>query len=206
MVLRVAGSLQNESSHDKDRQIIMGINTPKRNRIDQTTAEQTMIDGFNKHAAAVPIIVVDGAIMTSKDIVDELQSRIDTARAALSSRATWQTAIRTDRTKRDTTRTFMSGVKQGLLAAFSEHLDTLADFGLTARAKHVMTPEEKLAATAKAKATREARHTMGSKQRAAIKGTVPSTEPATAAPSDVTPTPTPPAMVPTVPVTPTPSA
>ena len=75
----------------------MGINTPKKNRIDQTTAEQTLIDGFHKHAAAIPIMVVDGAILTSKDIVDELQSRIDTARAVMSSRATWQTAIRTDR-------------------------------------------------------------------------------------------------------------
>ena len=56
--------------------------------------------------------------------------------------------------------------------AFAGQVDTLADFGLTARAKHVATPEEKLASTDKAKATRAARHTMGSKQKAAIKGTV----------------------------------
>jgi hypothetical protein len=43
---------------------------------------------------------------------------------------------------------------------------TAAEFGLTARHKHVQTPEQKLAAAAKAKATREARHnTMGSKQK-----------------------------------------
>ena len=40
----------------------MGINTPKKNRIDQITAEQTLIDGFNKHAAAIPTMVIDGAI------------------------------------------------------------------------------------------------------------------------------------------------
>ena len=38
----------------------MGINTPKKNRIDQTTAEQTLIDGFNKHAAAIPSMVING--------------------------------------------------------------------------------------------------------------------------------------------------
>src|ERR1019366_4011307 len=87
------------------------------------------------------------------------------ARAALSTRATWQTAIRTDEATRDATKTFVSGVKQGLLVAFAGHLDTLADFRLPARAQHVATPEERLAAAAKAKATRAARHTMGSKQK-----------------------------------------
>jgi len=147
--------------------------------------------------------VVNGAMLTAKDIVDTLQSRIDSARAVLSSRATWQAAIRSDETLRDTTKTFVSGVKQGVLVGFAGHLDTLADFGLTARAKRVVTPGEKLATVIKAKATRVARHTMGPKQKAAIKGTVTPTAPATAAPPAPTPTPTPPALVPTTPVTPT---
>src|ERR1700722_16620498 len=105
---------------------IMGINTPKKNRNDLITAEQTLIDGFNRHAAAIPSMVVDGAILTKQDIVDALQSRIDSARAALSTRATWQAAIRTDRSRRDKTKTLVSGVKQGLLVAFSSQLDTLA--------------------------------------------------------------------------------
>jgi hypothetical protein len=116
----------------------MGNNTPKKNRIDQTAAEQALIDGFNKHAAAIPSMVISGATQTTKDIVATLQSRIDSARAALSTRATWQTAIRTDRTLRDTTKTYVSGVKQGLLVAFAGQLDTLADFGLTARSAAVL--------------------------------------------------------------------
>jgi hypothetical protein len=182
----------------------MASNTPKNNRIDQTTAEQTLIDGFNKHAAAIPSMVINGVVQTTKDLVATLQSRIDSAKAALSTRATWQTAIRTDQALRNTTKTYLSGVKQGLLVAFAGQLDTLADFGLTARAKHVATPEEKIAAAEKAKATRAARHTMGSKQKASIKGTVTSTAPATAASPAPTPSPTPPATPPTTPVTPTP--
>ena len=183
----------------------MGINTPKNNRIDQTTAEQTLIDGFNKHAATIPSMVINGVMQTTKDIVATLQSRIDSARTALTTRATWQTAIRTDQTLRDTTKTYVSGVKQGLLVAFAGQLDTLADFGLTARAKPVRTPEEKIAAAAKAKATRAARHTMGPKQKAAIKGTVPPTAPVTAAPPAPTPNPTTPPVSPVaspVPATP----
>jgi hypothetical protein len=176
----------------------MGINTPKNNRIDQTTAEQTLIDGFNKHAAAIPSMVINGVVQATKDIVATLQSRVDSAKTVLSTRATWQAAIRTDQELRDTTKTYVSGVKQGLLVAFAGQLDTLADFGLTARAKHVATPEEKIAAAAKAKATRAARHTLGSKQKAAIKGTVTPTAPAPAAPAP-TPNPTTPPVSPVAP-------
>jgi hypothetical protein len=161
----------------------MGSNTPKKNRIDQTTAEQTLIDGFNKHGASIASMAIGGTTTTPKDIVATLQSRIDSAHAVLSTRATWQAAVRTDRTVRATTKTFVSGVKQGLLLAFAGKLDVLADFGLTGRASPVISPEQKLAAAAKAKATRAARHTMGTKQKAAIKGTVSPTAPAVAGPS-----------------------
>jgi hypothetical protein len=169
----------------------MGSNTPKKNRIDQTTAEETLIDGFNKHAAAMPSMVINGVMRTTKDLVATLQSRVDSARAVLSTKATWQTAIRTDQALRETTKTFVSGVKQGLIVAFAGQVDTLADFGLTARAKHVATPEEKIARAAKAKATRAARHTLGKKQKAAIKGTAAPNAPATTGPSASTPTTTP---------------
>jgi hypothetical protein len=99
-----------------------------------------------------------------------------------------------DQALRQSTKGYVSNVKQALLVAFSGQLDTLADFGLTMRSKPVMTPEERLAATAKAKATRAARHTMGSKQKAEIKGTVAPTAPAP------TPAPAPTAIPPTVPV------
>jgi hypothetical protein len=124
-------------------------------------------------------MLIAGETRTAQDIVATLQSRIDASRTALSTRATWQTAVRAEESLRDATRTYVSGVKQGLLVSFAGQLDTLASFGLTERAVHVATPEEKLAAAAKGRATRAARHTMGSRQRAAIKGTVTATAPTT---------------------------
>jgi hypothetical protein len=183
----------------------MGKNTPKNNRIVEVTAEQTLIDGFNKHASLFTSMVINGVPRTQQDIVATLQSRIDASRAVMSTRATWQTSIVTEEQLRDTTKTFVSGVRQGLIVAFGGQLDTLADFGLTARKAHVATPEENIARTAKAKATREARHTMGTKQKASIKGTVPTTAPVTAAPPAPAPSPTPPAPVPVTTVAPTPT-
>jgi hypothetical protein len=155
----------------------MGSNTPKRNRNDQLTAERTLIGGLVLHAAAIPSMVISGAFQTTNDLVASLRTRVDSAEAVRSTRAAWLTAVQADRDKRAATKTFVSGVRQALLVAFGNHLDTLADFGLTARALHVRTPEEKLAVAEKAKATRTARHTMGRKQRAAIKGAVAATEP-----------------------------
>ena len=117
-------------------------------------------------------MVINGAPRTTQDIVGTLQSRVDSAKEVLAAKATWQAAIQKDQALRDTTKTLVSGVRQCLLVAFADQLDTLADFGLTPRARHVATPEENLARTAKAKATRAARHTMGSKKKQQVKGTI----------------------------------
>ena len=156
----------------------MGSNTPKTNRTDNLTAEQSLIDGFIKHGSRLANLTILGTTQPTKDIIGTLQSRIDSAKAVLTTRTTWQAEVQADRTLRDTTKTFVAVVKQALLAAFAGELDTLADFGLTERARHVPTPAEKLAAAALAKATRAARHTMGPKKKATIKGTAVTNEPA----------------------------
>jgi hypothetical protein len=189
----------------------MGRNTPKENRNDEITADQTLIDGLNRNAASIPSIVIGGASVTTNDIVATLQSRVDTARAASSARATWLAAVQADRAERDKTKTFVSGLRQALLVAFVGQVDTLAQFGLTPRKPHVVSPDKKVAAAAKAKATRAARHTMGKKQKASIKGTVEPTVPAVAVPTLPTPNPTPtaapaPAPVPPAPVQTAPTA
>jgi hypothetical protein len=182
--------------------VIMGTNTPKNNRTDQTTAEQNLVDGLNKHAQTITSMVIAGVTMTTKDIIANLQTRILSAKTAQSTRATWQTAVKTDKEDRVKTRTFVSGLKQALLVAFAGQIDALADFGLVARKPRVLTPEQKTAAAAKAKATRAARHTVGSKQKKAIKGTVPQTAPATP-PASPAATPAPaPAVAPTPATTP----
>jgi hypothetical protein len=179
----------------------MGTNTPNTNRTDEMTADQKLIDGLNKHAASIPGIVIAGASATTKDIVVTLQSRVDSAKAVQSSRATWLAAVQADRVLRDKTKTYVSGLRQALLVAFAGQIDVLADFGLTPRKPRVVTPEEKVATAAKAKATRVARHTMGKKQKAAIKGTVAPTEPAPAPSPPVASPPATPAPAPVPPVT-----
>src|ERR1700678_1538683 len=169
----------------------MASNTPKRNQLDQTAADQKLIDGLTKHAATLPSIVIAGTSTTTANIVTKLQARIAAIKTVQTTRATWQAAVQATRTEQATTKAFVSAVKQALLVAFAGQVDALADFGLTARKARVLTPEEKVASAAKRAATRAARHTMGSKQKAAIKGTVAPTTSTTATPPATTPIPTP---------------
>ncbi len=194
----------------------MGSNTPKTSRHERATADQSLADGLNKNATTIPSIMVGGASVATKDIVTTLQARIATAKAATSARATWLAAVQADRDERAKTKTLVSVVKQTLLASFVGQVDTLAEFGLTPRKPRVVSPEVQVAAAAKAKATRAARHTMGKKQKAEIKGTitvpavpVPAPTPIPASPAAAAPTPpqapaqSAPTTSPAVPVTPT---
>ncbi len=76
----------------------MGINTPKKNRIVQVNAEQTLVDGFNKHPSAIPSMVINGTVRTTQDIVTILRSSVDSAKEVLSTRPPgWQPFRRTRR-------------------------------------------------------------------------------------------------------------
>ncbi len=165
----------------------MGSNKAK-NRTQQIDGDQKLIAGLSKHASTIPALVIAGAAMANKDIVAMLQPRIDTANAVLPARAGWQAAVLANDTELAKTNALVSNLKQALLVAFSGQVDVLADFGLVAKKPSIMSPETRVAAIAKMKATRAARHTMGSQQKKGVRGNVtgvvvtPVTEPPTGAP------------------------
>ena len=114
-----------------------------------------------------------GTSFKTSDVITALQARLAAANTAQSTRATWQTAVKANATERASTQTLVSGGRQQVQGMFGGAIDTLADFGLKPRkVRTAPTPEEKVAAVAKAKATRAARHTMGSTQKKSVKGTI----------------------------------
>jgi hypothetical protein len=164
-------------SRGNKEKVIMSANS-KVNRPSRQTADQKLIDGVNKHESTLPALLIGGASITPTDIRTTLQARIATANTAVSTRATWQAAVKADIDERAKTQTFVSGLRQALKVAFADSIEALADFGLTPRkVPAARTPEEKAQATAKAKATRTARHTMGTKQKAQVKGTLTPSQP-----------------------------
>jgi hypothetical protein len=158
--------------------------TDTNNRTKQQVADQKIVDGLTKHASTIASLVIGGTSFTTAAIIGVVQARLATSNAAQTTRATWRNAVKADKDERAQTRAFMAGLRKALHVAFDSSIDVLADFGLTPPKKHVVTPEQKAAAAAKAHATREARHTMGKKQKSKIKGTVPATTVARAATRD----------------------
>jgi len=175
------------------------------NQTTLTAADQKLIDGLTKHALTIASMVIAGQTMATKDIIAEIQTSITAANAVQTARATWQAAVAANKATRAKNKAFLSGVRQALLVAFAGQVDALADFGLKPRKVAVVTPAEKTARAAKAKATRAARHTMGKVQKSKVTGaTAPAAPPSPTPPAPPTPTaPTPTAPTPT-PVPPAP--
>jgi hypothetical protein len=181
----------------------MVMSSKSTNRSQQQSAEQKMIVGLQKHEQTLTSLVIGGTTYKTADIITVVQTLVNSAQTVVSSRATWQANVIADENARTKNKTFMSGLRQSLLVAFSSSVDVLADFGMTPRkTPAARTPEEKAEATAKALATRAARHTLGKKQKAQIKGTVAASPPQ----GDVTKLPATPAAPATPAVSATPAA
>ena len=143
---------------------------PTRNQ--QQAAVQKMLSGVEKHTQDLVSLVIAGTTYSTADLQTTLQARLDALTSAQSKKAEWQAAINADYAERASTKVFLAGLRQALLVAFAGSVDKLADFGLVGRKSANITPQQRVAAAQKAKATRAARHTMGKKQKELIKGDV----------------------------------
>ncbi len=153
-------------------------------KIDRTTLRdqcRLAATGIDKHFSNEPTIPIDGTAMTPVDLKKALQKHVDAADATQAARATWISASSTEASLHDTTVATLASLRSFVVLKFgSKNQSMLADFGFTPRTRKVPSAEAKAAAAEKAAATRAARHTMGKRQKAAIKGVV---APAAAAPA-----------------------
>jgi hypothetical protein len=152
-------------------------------------ADQNLIDGLQKHATTIPSLLIAGATVPATTLITTLQSRMTARANTMSARAALEAAIQAEKEESAQSQALVSGTKQALKVMFAGQIPELADFGLKApKARTPLTPEEKVAVAAKAKATRAARHTIGPKAKAKITGATPA--PVTApSPAPVPPAP-----------------
>jgi hypothetical protein len=149
----------------------------EQNRLGQVTGARAMVVGIQKHLATLPSFSVGSQMLAPADIVEIYQDRVAAAQAAEAAHATLATAVKVDRDKRAQTASVTRAFKRIVQGMFAESPDTLADFGLKPLKVGTRTVATKSGAIAKTKATRQARHTLGSKQKEMIKGTVSPTTP-----------------------------
>ncbi len=143
----------------------------KTNVTQRQAADQSMIEGFQKHGSTVPSLLLAGTSVPAATFIATLQGRI-TARANVAlAHAAYLAAVQAERETSGASEPLMSSARQVLGLMFEGQLETLSDFGLKPRrAPAPPTPEEMAVRVARNKATRAARHTMGPVQKAKITG------------------------------------
>src|SRR5579864_3084186 len=165
----------------------MAINN-KTNRVAELAAEQKLIDGTNQFLSSLPSIPVGSQTVTPAQIVQVIEGRIASGKAAVAASDARAAAVKADRDERAKTAPFVHAFKRIVVGMFLQSPDTLGVFGLKAPKVAKKPAANKAAAAVKAKATKQARGPTGSKQRAKIKGTVPATS--SPQPSPASPAPT----------------
>jgi hypothetical protein len=162
---------------------------------------QALIAGANKHFANATQVTIAGQSLTLAQIVEKLQALVDLRTAVDAAKASTQAKLAAEQAQAPSLRTFMGAFVMSVKAAHHNSPDVLADFGIHPKSPTTQTVETKTAAVAKRASTRAARHTVGSKQRLAIKGDVTGVTltPIVATPPAATPPTTAPASDPSTP-------
>jgi hypothetical protein len=154
------------------------------------------MSGIDKHLAGEPPIPVGGSTEAPAAVKQSLQNMVNASDATQVARGEWIDASQSEQAMREVVVPLLSALKSFVLLKFGDKdTATLADFGFTARKQVQTTVDTKATAVEKRAATRTARHTMGPRQKAKVKGTVaPAAAPApapVAAPVAAPATPTP---------------
>jgi hypothetical protein len=132
-----------------------------------------LIAGAEKHLANVTQVTLVGSSFTPAQITAKLQQVVTLRDDVDAAKASTKAKIVAEKADMPALRAFMSALVSFVKATFGNSPDVLADFGVHPKARAPLTVEAKVAAAAKRKATRAARHTMGAKQKKDVRGAPP---------------------------------
>lgn len=140
---------------------------------------------------------INGQLMKPSDVTAIYQDALDTRSAAETQRVAYEQALEA-RDRANTTRLATDeGLTAWVTAQFGARSQTASEFGFSPRKVGEKSAQTKATAVVKLRATREARMTMGKRQKANIKGTIP-VPTAPAVPAITAPAATPAAVAPAV--------
>jgi len=134
-----------------------------------------ILAGINKHFPNVTTLTLGGSPVALADLKTDLQAAVDASDASDQSKASWRTVVQAQRNALAKVNPLLRLFKFYVVAQYGDTQNatqTLADFGWTPRKSSTKTVATKAVAVTKTLATRTARHTMGSKQKAKVKGAV----------------------------------
>lgn len=131
---------------------------------------RSLIAGTQKHSPNGSF-TLGGAAYTTASLVQVLQGLADAIASVDAARANWKDALKREQDERAKVDPVIRDYRSWLVATYGNAPATLADYGVTPRKVPTpLTADQLVAAVTKRTQTRAARHTLGSKQKARIKG------------------------------------
>jgi hypothetical protein len=131
-----------------------------------------LIAGAAKNLSDTTPVVFAGGSFTKDQVTSKLQTLVDLRTDVDASKAATKAKLAREATDAPALIAFSRQFRAFAKASFVSSPDVLADFGITLKSRVPRTAQGKVVAVTKAAATRAARHTMGSKQKAEVKGDV----------------------------------
>jgi hypothetical protein len=151
------------------------------NKTTRLSRLQKIQAGIGKHLSNVSSITLGGVSYAPADLEKLIQADLDTMKASAKAHADWLAQVSVERNSHTKVGPVLRLLKAYVISLFGETQDAsgkLEDFGYSPRKPSLKTLAVKVEARDQAKATREARHTMGKQQKKAVKGQKPATPPA----------------------------
>jgi hypothetical protein len=142
------------------------------NKDTRSNRNRQAVVGVQKHYPPTSTLVLNGVPLTPADVTKALQASVDAADATAAATASFHKAAALEQAANTTGDATYRSLKQYVMNQFKASPDVLADFGFTLPSRRVPSADTVAGAVEKRAATREARHTMGKRQKAGIKGTV----------------------------------
>jgi hypothetical protein len=137
-----------------------------------------MVSGLTKHYAGQSL-VLNNTTMTAEEVIAALNALPSAVAAAEEAVTVAKTQTATADATADTVSVLMTALHGAIFSRFGNANAAVEDFGMTPKKTRTRTVASKAEQVAKSLATRAERHTLGSRQKAAIHGTVPAAAPAT---------------------------
>jgi hypothetical protein len=139
-------------------------------RAQRQANDRKIIAGVSKHITKN--IVLNGTSLSPKDIMSAIQSVMSADDACDALRMQLSEAVKASKAAEKSAKVLKTSLKQYVFAHFGESNPAIADFGYSPRKVAQKSVAEKYLTVEKQLATRAARHTMGSHQKATIHGQV----------------------------------
>jgi len=120
-------------------------------------------------------VTLIGKSYTGNELAQMCTNAITADQLVDSTNRQWCEAVAARDAQREEHAPVFTALRSHVQASYGKSSQTVAEFGFKPAAETLKSAEVKAAAVVKLRATRSARHTMGSQQRKSVKGAAPST-------------------------------